>query len=312
MQSDQLKRVEFKVNLLLKAFFSFYGGSPDYDPPFDSMKDAVIDELLQILDADVGEGIRGSFISMFGRIPYDNRKWWADGISAILKHKDSSIRLKGLQVLVNYPSSQLLPIEIMQPILKQFVKKGTDEEVLACLDIFSKGLCFGRDDSGKDKLILDGEDLKTLSRHQNKKIRLAAVEAATSLMDRADPRASHRASHVSEDIVLGLVSFLEDEDNEVLVALATPLVIAAKSYALYNESFLKAKNDRARFIGVLLYLRYDLVKKRFRGLEGAEPDLTVVAKLTSDSFPPIAKIAEEYIAHYSAEHGRNRRPEGAL
>jgi len=60
-----LEEIQLKIDILLKAVFSFYRRDQNYDAPFDQMKNAVIDDLVMILDMKGSPTVKGQFMDMF-------------------------------------------------------------------------------------------------------------------------------------------------------------------------------------------------------------------------------------------------------
>ena len=261
-----------------------------WDDPFDDMKNTVIGDLLQILDFDNKDEVRKAFIESFALIPYreENRKWWFEGVKKLMSREDT--RFEILTVISNFshsPYSSYGFPEEFRPIFKKIVKTDNEKEIIALLNIYSKGYGFSVG-SRKSDTLLDDEDWAVLSKHPKEKIRLAALGAFVE-------RLQTQNAYLGKDEVNRLLSFSEDTSEKVL-SLFIPLLMAFRSVGVDFDvqPLLTHKNNDVRHKAVALYLGYDLEKKKWTS-PMEKPDLKIVAKLVSDAYSPIARLAEEYL-----------------
>jgi len=280
MVSEEFEKLELKIDLILKAFFSFYGDDVgSLDLPFDDMKNEVNKELLRLLDLDTTDEARRAFIESFAMIPYvENRNWWLSSMKDILSRADS--RLQVLEAISKSSAHHTFP-DVLRPQIKRILKGGKVNEISALLRIFSRGYGFGEDD------LLDEDDWIALSKDKREKVRIEAVEAISEWLQNTRP-------HLDKEIAGSMLSFCNDPSNKVAETLVPVLHKLLKASNVELSSFLKNKNDNVRFWAVSFYLGYNPKGPSWSTLM-QKPDLKEVAKLVSDPFELISKLAEKYL-----------------
>jgi len=279
MVSEEFEKLELKIDLMLKAFFSFYGDDAEWDLPFDNMKNEVDKELLRLLDLNTTDEARRAFIESFARIPYaGNRNWWLSSMKDILSRADS--RLQVLEAISKSSAHHTFP-DTLRPQIKRILKGGKVNEIRALLRIFSRGYGFGEDD------LLDKDDWIALSKDKKEKVRIEAVEAISEWLQNTRP-------HLDKEIAGSMLSFCNDPSSRVAETLVPVLDKLLKASDVELGAFLKNKNDNIRFRAVSFYLGYDPERSGWSRLM-QKPDLKEVAKLVSDPFELISKLAEEYL-----------------
>ncbi len=284
MDSEDIKRLEFKIDLLLKGFLSFYGGDDStyaWDHAFDEMKNEVKDDLIQLLDLPKDDVARKAFIDSFGTIPYNGRRWWKTSMNAMLQRKGT--RLQALETVANISSlyrSPSLPTQ-HQTRIRAILREGKSKEINAITRMFSAGIDYS------DKTPLLGKaELLILTKDKNESNRVAVLKAIHERLQKSD-------SFVDSELAKGLLPLSKDTSEKVIDALVP--ILEYLSSQRYNATdltpLLTSKNDRVRYVAVCQYLGYTSTG----WVMGRKVDLKRVAKLMSDPYGPISKIAGEYL-----------------
>jgi hypothetical protein len=284
MNSDDLKRIEMKVNLMLKAFLSFYGYDDEWDRPFDDMKDFVQDDLTKLLELDPKDPVRQAYLESLSNIPfiskYGGRAWWIAGMREVLLH--SAMRIKVLNDMSDQSSmwKHSFP-EALRPELKKLMREGSIKEIQSLLHLYANGCDF----AGKEPLI-DNDDWIALIKDKRENVRLAAAQAIVERLDDRD-------YYLDDGLASTLLVFFDDISEKVLAAIAPILPRIVNVRGVDFESLLKSKNDSIRYRAVCIYLGYNPEMNAWSS--GRRPDLKEVARLVSDPFEPISKLAEAYL-----------------
>jgi hypothetical protein len=161
------------------------------------------------------------------------------------------------------------------------LKGGKVNEISALLRIFSRGYGFGEDD------LLDKDDWIALSKDKREKVRIEAVEAISEWLQ-------YTCSHLDKEIAGSMLSFCNDPSSTVAETLVPVLHKLLKASDVELNYYLKNKNDNVRFRAVSFYLGYDPERSMWL-ISRHKPDLKEVAKLVSDPFKLISKLAEKYL-----------------
>jgi hypothetical protein len=198
----------------------------------------------------------------------------------ILSRADTRVQV--LEAIADSRSRHVFP-EDLRPHIKKIVKSGKEKEIKALLGVYSKGYGFSK------APLLDSEDWTTLSQNAKENIRVATLSAFVQRLQNLD-------SYISKEVVDQILSFSDDSSDKVLAIFIPLLYAVAKTHYVDIDvtPLLTHKNNEVRYKAVALYLGYDLERESWSSPRN-KPDLKKVAKLVSDSYNPISKLAEEYL-----------------
>jgi len=299
-----LEEIQLKIDILLKAVFSFYRRDPNYDAPFDEMKNAVIDDLVMILDMKGSPTMKGEFMDMFVRIPYEpDRTWWEKGIMAMLNHPNPVIKAAAWKAIIANASIENRVGRLPSPLLtalESFIEHGDDTDLINCLTVYVLN-----PDFEKHKFEVTAQTIAKMIGHKNELVRAASIAAAVRWF-KDHPRPSSKSwDHDASDktwlksrksLSEKIMPLLSDKSKSVTEAVLTAFNGLVNNSDLSLDQLMDHPGDEVRYRAVQIYLGYEGSGRPFRREYGRPtPDLAVVAKYVADSYGPVAELARTYL-----------------
>lgn len=140
MNIDDIQRLEFKIDLILKMLLDTKSDEyyERYSPniSFNLMKEQHIDDILKLLEFKNTPELNDLLLNIFSKNISPRYSWWEKGINFLLSSNDQKLNAaawkaiqKSVSLHKNLPESVVLR-------LQEFLKVGNKSEKLICLNYF--------------------------------------------------------------------------------------------------------------------------------------------------------------------------------
>lgn len=287
-KKGDLDILHLKVDMILKAFLSYHGGTIEAESVFDDMKDAILDDLLRLVKVD--SVFADTFAQTFRTMPFNGREWWDKGMTSILEHSEESVRLAGLLALQESDESHgRLPISVVRG-LRKIALEGSEEEAERSLAIFGQGYTVN-----EGQTLFDERTIIQLTKHSNKKIRKATLEAILSLMEIRLFTGGYRALPVN--LTKALFGFGNDPDPDVVNVLTRIVSKIDENTDIDYRPLLEVTDDQLRYHATCRYLGFDLERGNWYRTRH-QVDATVLGNLMKDAYSLISSKATAYMQEH--------------
>ena len=324
MGEDNIKRLEFKIDLVLKMLLDLRGEhyisnyiDMDTNWSFDLIKNKYIDDILKILNFEDNTELKESVINMFSNIDWGGRDWWEKGIKLMFDSNDPILQ-QGVWNAIQYSIEQksYLPGFLFSK-LQSLIKEGSDFEKEQCLKLYNKRVDFvtnknlytnlfkwrrfERDRNLKylKQLEISQDRLIEFFKLPKETLRAHSLKAILKIIKNWPREHSYNRRKFKDGdnyvkLIKEVLKLLNDSSQIVLDLIIPELRDLIFDSKTPIEPLLSHKNDKVRLKVVELYLTNPQIVNRTRFLD-KDPDVSILTKLIPDPSPPIAKMVKEYI-----------------